>query len=55
LGDLAGKVWRIGLMGYSAKPENIRLLLSALAAAMLAQGYECDASAALAAADAVLA
>lgn len=55
LGDLAGKVWRIGLMGYSAKPENIRLLLSALAAAMSAQGYECDANAALAAADAVLA
>ncbi|MDF1692938.1 MAG: alanine--glyoxylate aminotransferase family protein [Zhongshania sp.] len=55
LGDLAGKVWRIGLMGYSAKPENIRLLLSALAAAMQAQGYECDAQAALAAADAVLA
>ncbi|MEX1670018.1 alanine--glyoxylate aminotransferase family protein [Zhongshania guokunii] len=54
LGDLAGKVWRIGLMGYSAKPENIRLLLSALAAAMQAQGYECDAQAALAAADAML-
>ncbi len=55
LGDLAGKVWRIGLMGYSAKPENIRMLLSALAAAMLAQGYKCDANAALAAAEAVLA
>lgn len=55
LGDLAGKVWRIGLMGYSAKPENIRLLLSALAEAMSAQGYECDATAALAAAEAVLA
>lgn len=55
LGDLAGKVWRIGLMGYSAKPENIRLLLSALAEAMSAQGYKCDATAALAAAEAVLA
>ena len=55
LGDLAGKVWRIGLMGYSAKPENIRQLLSALAEAMSAQGYECDAAAALAAAEAVLA
>jgi alanine-glyoxylate transaminase / serine-glyoxylate transaminase / serine-pyruvate transaminase len=30
-GALKGKVWRIGLMGYSSRPENIILLLSALA------------------------
>jgi len=30
LGDLAGKVWRIGLMGQSSKKENIILCLSAL-------------------------
>ena len=30
LGALAGKVWRIGLMGYSARPENVRLCLHAL-------------------------
>lgn len=30
LGDLAGKVWRIGLMGYNARPENVTLLLAAL-------------------------
>lgn len=30
LGDLAGKVWRIGLMGYSAKSENVALCLKAL-------------------------
>ena len=29
-GELAGKVWRIGLMGYSSRPENVLLLLSAL-------------------------
>lgn len=29
-GQLAGKVWRIGLMGYSSRPENIALLLEAL-------------------------
>ena len=52
LGDFAGKVWRIGLMGYSARMENIRLLLSALAEAMQAQGYDCDAAAAIAAAEA---
>jgi alanine-glyoxylate transaminase/serine-glyoxylate transaminase/serine-pyruvate transaminase len=31
LGQLAGKVWRIGLMGYNSRPENVRLLLAALA------------------------
>lgn len=50
LGDFAGKVWRIGLMGYSARMENIELLLASLAEAMQAQGYDCDAEAALVAA-----
>lgn len=30
LGDLAGKVWRIGLMGYSSRIENITQCLAAL-------------------------
>jgi alanine-glyoxylate transaminase/serine-glyoxylate transaminase/serine-pyruvate transaminase len=30
LGALAGKAWRIGLMGYTARRENIALLLKAL-------------------------
>jgi alanine-glyoxylate transaminase/serine-glyoxylate transaminase/serine-pyruvate transaminase len=30
LGELKGKVWRIGLMGYSSSPENVDLLLNAL-------------------------
>ena len=30
LGELGGKVWRIGLMGYNSRPENVLLLLSAL-------------------------
>jgi alanine-glyoxylate transaminase/serine-glyoxylate transaminase/serine-pyruvate transaminase len=30
LGPLAGKVWRIGLMGYSAREENVELCLSAI-------------------------
>ena len=30
LGVLAGKVWRIGLMGYSSRRENVTLLLAAL-------------------------
>jgi alanine-glyoxylate transaminase/serine-glyoxylate transaminase/serine-pyruvate transaminase len=31
LGELAGKVWRIGLMGCNSRPENVLLLLEALA------------------------
>jgi alanine-glyoxylate transaminase/serine-glyoxylate transaminase/serine-pyruvate transaminase len=30
LGELKGKVWRIGLMGFSSRRENVVLLLSAL-------------------------
>ena len=30
LGPLAGKVWRIGLMGHSCRPENVERLLGAL-------------------------
>jgi alanine-glyoxylate transaminase/serine-glyoxylate transaminase/serine-pyruvate transaminase len=30
LGELGGKVWRIGMMGYNAKEENVMMLLSAL-------------------------
>lgn len=31
LGELAGKTWRIGLMGYAARRENIALCIKALA------------------------
>lgn len=30
LGELAGKVWRIGLMGHNSQPQNVDRLLSAL-------------------------
>jgi alanine-glyoxylate transaminase/serine-glyoxylate transaminase/serine-pyruvate transaminase len=30
LGELKGRVWRIGLMGHSSRPENVLLLLAAL-------------------------
>ena len=29
-GPLKGKVWRIGLMGFSSRRENVTLLLAAL-------------------------
>ena len=34
LGAFAGKVWRIGLMGYSARQENVQLCTSALRACL---------------------
>ena len=34
LGDLAGKVWRIGLMGHSSRAENVIFCLSALEAVL---------------------
>lgn len=34
LGELGGKVWRIGMMGYNAKEENVMMLLSALKIAL---------------------
>lgn len=37
LGALAGKVWRIGLMGHTAQPENVDRLLDALADALADQ------------------
>ena len=30
LGDYAGKVWRVGCMGHTARPRNVALLLAAL-------------------------
>jgi alanine-glyoxylate transaminase/serine-glyoxylate transaminase/serine-pyruvate transaminase len=53
LGPLAGKIFRIGLMGSSSTPENLHRLLEALEAAL--QGF-CPAApgAAVAAAERVL-
>jgi alanine-glyoxylate transaminase/serine-glyoxylate transaminase/serine-pyruvate transaminase len=55
LGPLKGQVWRIGLMGASATAWHVRLCLTALCEALVAQGFAADAKAALAAADAKLA
>ena len=37
LGDLAGKAWRIGLMGYAARRENVALCIKALTDVLAAQ------------------
>jgi len=34
LGDMAGKIWRIGLMGHSARQENVEYCLKALKACL---------------------
>lgn len=34
LGPLAGKIWRIGLMGHTARPENVERLLDGLEKAL---------------------
>ncbi len=38
LGPLAGKIWRVGIMGYSCKPENVMLCLSALGSVLMDMG-----------------
>jgi alanine-glyoxylate transaminase/serine-glyoxylate transaminase/serine-pyruvate transaminase len=38
-GPLAGKVFRIGLMGYGSQAENVSLVLEALGEALKQQGY----------------
>ncbi|MCF8061574.1 MAG: alanine--glyoxylate aminotransferase family protein [Deltaproteobacteria bacterium] len=40
LGDLAGKVWRVGLMGHASCRKNVVLFLSALEGILRAQGVQ---------------
>lgn len=40
LGELKGRVWRIGLMGYSCQERNVVLLLGGLRRALAEQGYQ---------------
>jgi alanine-glyoxylate transaminase/serine-glyoxylate transaminase/serine-pyruvate transaminase len=50
LGALAGKVWRIGLMGHSSRAENIFLCLAALEAVLGEMGADINTGVALSAA-----
>lgn len=38
LGPTAGKVWRVGIMGYNAKPQNVALVLEAFRDGLRKQG-----------------
>jgi alanine-glyoxylate transaminase/serine-glyoxylate transaminase/serine-pyruvate transaminase len=47
LGDLAGEIFRIGCMGYSARPKNVAFLLSAFGDALEREGADVDVDAGL--------
>lgn len=53
LGALAGKVWRIGLMGHACNRSNVLLCLSALGNVLSGMGVQTDTAKAVAAANAV--
>ncbi|KRT57236.1 alanine-glyoxylate transaminase / serine-glyoxylate transaminase / serine-pyruvate transaminase [endosymbiont of Ridgeia piscesae] len=55
LGALAGKVWRIGLMGHAARAENVLLCVSALEAVLNERGAPINSGVALSAVQKVLA
>ena len=55
LGDLAGKIWRVGLLGQSASPEHVMLFLAAMEDELSVQGAPINVGAALPAMRAVLA
>jgi alanine-glyoxylate transaminase / serine-glyoxylate transaminase / serine-pyruvate transaminase len=54
LGPLAGKVWRVGLMGGSSTPQTLLQFLAALEAALSVHGYSARDGAGVAAAMAAL-
>jgi alanine-glyoxylate transaminase/serine-glyoxylate transaminase/serine-pyruvate transaminase len=53
LGAFKGKVWRIGLMGYGARPQNVLLFLAALEQLLAEQGCKFSAGASIVAANGV--
>ena len=55
LGALAGQIWRIGLMGYSSRPQNIIGCLVALGTILADEGLSVSADEAVAEAQQVLA
>lgn len=50
LGPVKGKIWRVGLMGYSCQKPNVLLFLAALEKTLLDQGVRVPAGAGVAAA-----
>jgi alanine-glyoxylate transaminase/serine-glyoxylate transaminase/serine-pyruvate transaminase len=42
LGELQGKVWRVGLMGETSRKSNIYYFLASLAECLKSQGFKCS-------------
>jgi alanine-glyoxylate transaminase/serine-glyoxylate transaminase/serine-pyruvate transaminase len=38
LGPTAGKIWRVGIMGFNAKPQNVDLVLDTFKDGLRRQG-----------------
>jgi len=51
LGDLAGRIFRIGCMGHACRPGNVLRVLAALGAVLRSEGADVDVAAGLAAAE----
>jgi alanine-glyoxylate transaminase/serine-glyoxylate transaminase/serine-pyruvate transaminase len=54
LGPLAGRIWRVGLMGASSTPQTLLQFLAALESALATNGHDVPAGAGVAAAGAAL-
>jgi alanine-glyoxylate transaminase/serine-glyoxylate transaminase/serine-pyruvate transaminase len=54
LGPMAGKIWRIGLMGHSSRPENVEHALHALGTVLVDEGLSVNAAEAVEASREVL-
>jgi alanine-glyoxylate transaminase/serine-glyoxylate transaminase/serine-pyruvate transaminase len=50
LGPLKGKIWRVGLMGETSSPENVRKFLTAFGGILNDAGFKVDTQAAVKAA-----
>jgi alanine-glyoxylate transaminase/serine-glyoxylate transaminase/serine-pyruvate transaminase len=50
LGPMKGRMWRVGLMGYSSQKNNVLLFLTALEKVLLDQGFSVSSGAGVAAA-----
>jgi alanine-glyoxylate transaminase/serine-glyoxylate transaminase/serine-pyruvate transaminase len=40
LGEFAGRIWRVGLMGHTSHPRNVMIFLSALETVLKAEGFK---------------
>jgi alanine-glyoxylate transaminase / serine-glyoxylate transaminase / serine-pyruvate transaminase len=50
IGTLSGKIWRVGLMGYSSQAKHVLLFLAGLEKVLLEQGFHAPAGAGIGAA-----